>query len=436
LKATQSGARERQALRARIRVALWLALDYESKRAFNALTEIRPEISLHDREIAALYFHAHAVACTKARRIAEGFEAFETSIGAARAHGDLALCAQILNNYGTAATEVGSIDVAVARLEEALAIRREAGSSVSLGIVSLAEALLEAGELERAAHLLHEFHSVGAAQTATMQSEDPTMLLSIAAVGIPLAVMLGDEQLLASSSDSELVEIAFSRREQYLVGPLVEAFCFLYEQLEDRSAHDALLSRALESMTTLDNSLQLAIRAARLGSNHQLARISTLVARQCSNDLALARARKDLFDSFIAGRRRMDVQAKELASRAARCFAAEKRPLHEAVALAAGGDHEAVATLYWRCGARVAPGLRWTGPVIPKRMAKQLTPRESEIAHLAAKGSSNRAIASVLGLSERTVQNHCEAIFIKLGIRSRWQISAELRRASDSRLDP
>ena len=81
MKATQSGARERQALRARIRVALWLALDYESKRAFNALTEIRPEISLHDREIAALYFHAHAVACTKARRIAEGFEAFETSIG-------------------------------------------------------------------------------------------------------------------------------------------------------------------------------------------------------------------------------------------------------------------------------------------------------------------------------------------------------------------
>ena len=46
------------------------------------------------------------------------------------------------------------------------------------------------------------------------------------------------------------------------------------------------------------------------------------------------------------------------------------------------------------------------------------------------------AIASVLGLSERTVQNHCEAIFIKLGIRSRWQISAELRRASESRLDP
>jgi len=189
-------------------------------------------------------------------------------------------------------------------------------------------------------------------------------------------------------------------------------------------------------MTTLDNSLQLAIRAARLGSNHQLARISTLVARQCSNDLALARARKDLFDSFIAGRRRMDAHAKELASRAARCFAAEKRPLHEAVALAAAGNHEAVAALYRRCGARVAPGLRWTGPVIPKRMAKQLTPRESEIAHLAAKGSSNRAIASVLGLSERTVQNHCEAIFIKLGIRSRWQISAELRRASNSRLDP
>lgn len=433
MKPTQSGAREREALRARIRVALWLALDYESKRAFNALAEILPEIT-HDREIVALYFHAHAVACIKGRRIAEGFEAFETSIGAARAYDDLALCAQILNNYGTAATEVGSIDVAVARLEEALAIRRELGSSVSLSIVSLAEALFEAGKLERAADLLHEFHAIGEARTATMQSEDPTMLLSVAAVGIPLAIMLGDEPLLTSSSDPELVEIAFSRREQYLVGPLVEAFCFLYEQAEDRNAHDALLSRALASITTLDNSLQLAIRAARLGSSHQLARISTLVAQQCSKNLALASARKDLFDSFIAGRRRMDVRAKELASRAARLFAAEKRPLHEGVALAAAGNGEEVAALYRRCGARVGPRLRWTGAAIPKRMAKQLTPRESEIAHLAAKGSSNRAIASVLGLSERTVQNHCEAIFIKLGIRSRWQISAELSRASDARL--
>jgi hypothetical protein len=303
LKRTRSNAQVRQSLRGRIRIALWLAIDYNSARALNLLAEIRPAVSRRDPEIVALYFHAFAIACIKARRLTEGFKAFETALGAARVYRDAALCGKILNNYGTPAAQAGSVHIAVARLEEALECHRTLGSSVSLGLVSLAEAFFAAGELARAAALIHEFHAIGEGRTTTMQGDDPTSLLAVAAVGIPLGMLLPDDTLLKLSSDPHLVDIAFTRREQYLVGPLVEAFCLLYEHADDRNAHDALLGRALDATSSLDNSLPLAIRAARLGSGHYLARIATLTSRECPKTSALLRAHKDLFDSFIAGRR-------------------------------------------------------------------------------------------------------------------------------------
>ncbi|HEV8402499.1 MAG TPA: LuxR C-terminal-related transcriptional regulator [Candidatus Limnocylindrales bacterium] len=52
-----------------------------------------------------------------------------------------------------------------------------------------------------------------------------------------------------------------------------------------------------------------------------------------------------------------------------------------------------------------------------------LSRRESEVARLVARGSSNRDIALALGISERTVETHVQNILGKLGIRSRTQIA-------------
>lgn len=51
-----------------------------------------------------------------------------------------------------------------------------------------------------------------------------------------------------------------------------------------------------------------------------------------------------------------------------------------------------------------------------------LTPREREIAVLAAAGSSNRDISAALHLSVRTVENHLAAIYRKLGIQTRDEL--------------
>jgi len=52
-----------------------------------------------------------------------------------------------------------------------------------------------------------------------------------------------------------------------------------------------------------------------------------------------------------------------------------------------------------------------------------LTRREREVARLVAEGKSNREIAEVLVLSERTVENHVGNILMKLGFDSRAQVA-------------
>jgi len=50
-----------------------------------------------------------------------------------------------------------------------------------------------------------------------------------------------------------------------------------------------------------------------------------------------------------------------------------------------------------------------------------LSPRQSEVLGLMAKGKSNREIAQILGLTEGTVKIHATAIFKALGVNSRTQ---------------
>ncbi|MGH7419035.1 MAG: response regulator transcription factor, partial [Candidatus Rokuibacteriota bacterium] len=50
-----------------------------------------------------------------------------------------------------------------------------------------------------------------------------------------------------------------------------------------------------------------------------------------------------------------------------------------------------------------------------------LTPRELEIARLAASGRSNKEIAEQLFLTEGTVKNYISRIYAKLGARDRTQ---------------
>jgi two-component system, NarL family, response regulator LiaR len=97
-----------------------------------------------------------------------------------------------------------------------------------------------------------------------------------------------------------------------------------------------------------------------------------------------------------------------------RDVAGGKSPLHPAVAR------------------RVLQGLSRTASSPP---AEALTDREAEILGRVARGRSNRAIASELGLSERTVRSHVSSILAKLSVTSRTQAALFALRTGLARLD-
>ena len=89
------------------------------------------------------------------------------------------------------------------------------------------------------------------------------------------------------------------------------------------------------------------------------------------------------------------------------------------------GDRRASAALGLRattlaaaCEGARTPGLAAPVVVVP------LTPRERDIAALAARGSSSKDIADRLFLSVRTVNNHLQSVYSKLGITGRRQLAA------------
>lgn len=63
-------------------------------------------------------------------------------------------------------------------------------------------------------------------------------------------------------------------------------------------------------------------------------------------------------------------------------------------------------------------------PPVRRGRARDLPPRQLEVAGLVAEGLSNRQIAQRLGITERSVESHVERIRVRLDFRSRAQVAA------------
>ena len=60
-------------------------------------------------------------------------------------------------------------------------------------------------------------------------------------------------------------------------------------------------------------------------------------------------------------------------------------------------------------------------PVLPEKTGTPLTPRETELLRLAAKGLGFDSIGEILGISPHTVVAHARKIYRKLGVHSRGE---------------
>ena len=93
----------------------------------------------------------------------------------------------------------------------------------------------------------------------------------------------------------------------------------------------------------------------------------------------------------------------------------------------------------------------WVGPQLMRRLMQglatrdprgsgpalhALSQRERQVAEAVARGSTNKEIARVMGITERTVKAHLSAAFDKLGVRDRMQLSLLVNGVEDPTLLP
>ncbi|ROT31729.1 LuxR C-terminal-related transcriptional regulator [Micromonospora sp. HM5-17] len=114
-------------------------------------------------------------------------------------------------------------------------------------------------------------------------------------------------------------------------------------------------------------------------------------------------------------------------------FAAEatSRAISRLRAARSSRSHEAnlrLAALLRRCDVLRTPALTIRQPA--------LTDRERQIARLAARGLASRNIAEQLYISTRTVENHLQRVYNKLGVADRSELWPALRAMSDPEAEP
>lgn len=95
----------------------------------------------------------------------------------------------------------------------------------------------------------------------------------------------------------------------------------------------------------------------------------------------------------------------------------------------------------------VEHGGLWVGPQLMRRFMQglatfntgsaksaleQLSQRERQVAEAASRGSTNKEIARVMNITERTVKAHLSAAFDKLGVRDRMQLALLVNGVEDS----
>ncbi|MBL7497661.1 helix-turn-helix domain-containing protein [Frankia nepalensis] len=173
---------------------------------------------------------------------------------------------------------------------------------------------------------------------------------------------------------------------------------------------------------------------ARLGGAGGVAERLSALAAQCEGTLVAARARlaaglaADDPDFLLAAARELagtgaDLLAAEAASAAAAALRRAGEPRAATAAALRAREHAAACE-----GARF-PRLAGMEP------AGALSERERQVAELAASGRSARQVAQVLTLSVRTVENHLQRAYRKLGVRSRAELTRALGEVRNSRTE-
>jgi DNA-binding CsgD family transcriptional regulator len=387
------------------------ALASESLDAADALGRARPP----DEEV--IYRHVRGVVAFLTGDLATWRTAAEGAVAVAPLLEDPEKYVTACYNLASLAAEIGEWPLALEYFEKAL---REGDNHSLLAItcyarLAYADASFEHGSVVDASEAVYAVLRSGV--------NSPMVRIAVATAGIPIALATGDDGLLARCDLRETIDVAAASGESARFGPLAAAYAQLFIAGDDVPEAQRLLARALEMMTDLWSNLPTLVLVARICSGDEIERARRiLTASLAARPHDRARAYGELFEAYACRAAGDAVGVRRHALAAAllleRCEA--RRPLAEAHELL--GEAQAALGLYREMGA-TADVTRIESPGAAKPARPVLTRREAEIARQAVDGRSNREIAEMFSLSERTVEHHIASIYRKLGVRTRLQLA-------------
>jgi DNA-binding CsgD family transcriptional regulator len=316
-------------------------------------------------------------------------------------------------------------------VEEALRIARESRSRHALESAHALSAITYVlrGDLARAR---------AAVEAVPPDSEARLNIAFASAWGTVVGAYLGDDAL---------IEKWFDRFEGTLGTASDPECCGAFAEILARRgrARDAaaMLHRAIPDCELMRGNVFVLLAAAKYGDVADLGRAREHLARAAAGSFEMVeRPALALFEAYVCRRDGKADEAAAFARDAAAGFARLRFPLFEAEAHEVAGDAASALAVYRSCGATyhvrrlesgAMPGRDPASPRIPQA-AESLSPREREIAVLAAQGRSNMEIARELSISHKTVEKHLASTYQKLGVPRRMQLAAHVGVGGESRL--
>jgi DNA-binding CsgD family transcriptional regulator len=350
------------------------------------------------------------------------FADYATAIEIAQHIGHVELQVSTQNNLALNAFMCGRPDVAIPALEASVARAYEfaMGWHVSNHLLSMARVRHVFGDVPGARHALDD---------ALASAHEARRLDAwIVGYGVPIALAVGDDLLLERCTIDGVLEAALASDDTWAISQVTCAYADAAVARGDLAAAAEVLSRGLAAMRDDARPLFFCAHVAQYGRDEDLPRARSLLEAH-PRDRSRA-AERALFDAYAAARKRRRTDAAHHALAAAEAYDALHWPLQRARALELAGRGADAVRIYRAAGAlrdvaRLEDANAACDPLAP------LTPREREIAHLVLEGRSNRDVGTALALSERTVGNHLQSIFNRLGIGSRRELAAYVAAASE-----
>jgi DNA-binding CsgD family transcriptional regulator/tetratricopeptide (TPR) repeat protein len=361
----------------------------------------------HALEERQLFYGVRADVRATAGQLAMAIEDSLEAVRLARRIGNAERLSITLSNYARFAFFGGRTDAAMAAYCEAIDLveREHLGRAAAIVTRALAFVNLLTGDLEAARRALERSLEISGGVVAETAA---------ASLGLRLAYLRDDDEQAAGYATVDLIERAFASGQTDSIGPLAGSVAAYYDATGKRDRAAALRSRALSQIR---------------GANVALWLLDQLATSSDAGEVVRARA---LFDraardpDHAAARESGDVRvAKVLAHDAAERFQKIGWRWEEAQALEIAGRFAEALKLYETHGyLRHARRLTAARRRARHRAgADKLTPRETEAVRLAAEGKSNREIAALLSIGERTVETHIAAIFDRFDLTSRRQLA-------------